>query len=140
MKKGLRIGTEAVVEDVVSEDMRPSFEGQIVHDVYGTVAMVYHMEWAARRVILSFLEDHEEGIGTGVEVRHLQPAPVGATIRAVAVCTAIDGNTVVCDVTVWHGDRQLGAGQVKQRILERQTLHNRFPEMWTEDTRMRDYG
>lgn len=140
MKKGLRIGTEAFVEDVVSSDMRPSFDGRIVHDVYGTVAMVYHMEWAARRVILPYLEDHEEGIGTGVEVQHLQPAPVGAAIRAQAVCTAIEGNLILCNVTVWHGERQLGAGVVKQRILERQTLHNRFPEMWTEDTGMRDYG
>jgi len=103
-----------------------------VHDVYGTVAMVYHMEWAARRVILPFLEEHEEGIGTGVEVRHLYPAPVGAEVRAHAVCVKIQGNTVVCDVTVWNGNQQLGDGQVQQRIIGRNTLHERFPEMWTE--------
>lgn len=138
MKEGLQIGTEAVVQDIVSYDMRPAFDGRVVHDVYGTVAMVYHMEWAARRVILPFLEDHEEGIGMGLEVRHLQPAPIGAMIRAKAVCTAIDGNVVVCDVTVWYGERQLGAGQVRQRILERQVLHKRFLEMWAEETRIRD--
>jgi len=133
VKEGLRVGSEAVVTDVVAQHMRPAFEGQVVHDVYGTAAMVYHMEWAARRVILPFLEEHEEGIGTGVEVRHLYPTPVGAEVRAHAICVTIQGNTVVCDVTVWNGNQQLGDGQVQQRIIGRNTLHERFPEMWTAE-------
>lgn len=138
MKEGLRVGLEATVTDVVATHMRPAFDGEVVHEVYGTVAMVYHMEWAARNVILPFLEEDEEGIGTGVEVRHLNPAPVGATIHATAICTSIEGHVIVCDVTVWHGNRRLGSGRVQQRIIERRVLQERFPEMWAEEVVIQD--
>lgn len=133
MKPGLQVGTEGVVDDIVTDDMRAAFGGSVVHPVYGTVAMVYHMEWAARRVILPYLDDHEEGIGTGVRVRHINPAPVGVNIRTRAVCTAFDGQTVVCDVQVFHGKRLLGDGQVEQRIIPRATLHERFAELWDRE-------
>jgi predicted thioesterase len=129
----LRIGTEAAVEDVVTQDMRPEFDGHVVHGMYGTSAMVYHMEWAARRVILPYLEEDEEGIGTGVRLRHLSPAPVGATIRARAVCTAIQDNRVICDVEVWQDGRLLGAGQVEQRVVPRRLLRERWLEMWAQE-------
>jgi fluoroacetyl-CoA thioesterase len=131
MKPGLCVGVEAYVEDVVSDEMLAAFGNKVVHHVYGTASMVYHMEWAARRVILPYLEPHEEGLGTGVQVRHLHPAPVGAKIRARAVCTEIDGHIVRCAVEVWHGEHLLGEGVVEQRILPRRLLHERFPEYWT---------
>lgn len=134
MRDGLVVGTESSVDDVVTRDMRPSFGGQMVHPVYGTAAMVYHMEWAARQVILPYLEDDEEGVGSGVRVRHLYPAPVGATIRARAVCTRLDGNSlVVCSVEVWHGEQLLGGGEVEQRILPRKLLHELFTELWAQE-------
>lgn len=131
VKDGLRVGVEACVKDLITEDMQPSFAGGIVHPVYGTAAMVYHMEWAARSVILPYLEDAEEGISTGVEVRHLHPAPVGAVVEARALCTSFVHCTVTCQVQVWHSEQLLGEGQVEQRIVLRKTLHQRFPDLWS---------
>jgi fluoroacetyl-CoA thioesterase len=133
VKLGLAVGTEATVEDVVTSEMRPAFGGQVVHPVYGTSAMVYHMEWAARRVILPYLEDDEEGVGTGVMVRHLHPAPVGAIISARATCTRFEQNIVVCSVQVWQGEQLLGDGEVEQRILSRASLHDMFTELWAQE-------
>jgi fluoroacetyl-CoA thioesterase len=130
MLPGLVVGVSATVEDTVQPNMQAEFGDQVIHSVYGTAAMVYHMEWAARRVITPYLEAHEEGIGTGVEVRHLHPAPIGASIVARAVCIEVDGEHVVCDVDVRHGGRLLGEGRVKQRIIPKAMLHERFPEMW----------
>ena len=72
-----RLLPEASLEITVTPEMRAAFEGEVVHDVYGTAAMVQHMELAARRVLLPAREAHEEGIGYRVEVTHLAPAPVG---------------------------------------------------------------
>jgi fluoroacetyl-CoA thioesterase len=130
MKKGLEIGTTARVTDVVTPTMQPAFAGAVVHPVYGTVAMVYHMEWAARQVILPFLSDDEEGIGTGVKVRHLHPAPIGTEIEAKAICTSIHDNVITCDVEVWAMNHLIGEGSVEQRIVLRKSLHERFPEVW----------
>lgn len=133
MKPGLTIGTTATVEDVVTQDMQPAFGGQIVHPVYGTAAMVYHMEWAARRIILPYLEDHEEGVGTGVRVQHLYPAPVGAAIVAMARCTNVMDHVITCAVEIRANGRLLGCGEVEQRVLSREQLHERFPELWAYD-------
>ena len=131
MKRGLQIGTCASVRDIVTPLMQAAFGGEIVHPVYGTAAMVYHMEWAARLVILPYLEEDEEGVGTGVRLKHLSPAPVGTEIEAQAVCMKHEGNVILCDVNVFTNGELLGSGQVEQRVLPRQVLHERFPEMWT---------
>ena len=34
----------------------------------------------------------------------------------------LEGNTLVCDVTAWDGDRLLGRGKQVQRVLPRTTL------------------
>jgi fluoroacetyl-CoA thioesterase len=132
MKSGFGPGIVATVEDMVTQEMRPAFGGDVVHPVYGTVAMVYHMEWAARRVILPYLDDDEEGIGTGVHVKHMSPAPVGAKILAKAVCTGVEGHIVTCSVQVFQDDRLLGEGEVEQRIVSRHSLQRRFHELWAE--------
>ncbi len=130
MKRGLSIGVAASVFDVVTTQMQPAFDGRVVHPVYGTVAMVYHMEWAARKVILPFLQEDEEGIGTGVQVRHLYPAPIGTQIEVKAVCVGLLDNVINCEVQVWAGEQLLGEGRVEQRIVLRKSLHERFPEVW----------
>lgn len=140
MKPGLTTGISAEVTDTVQDGMEAAFGGQMVHSVYGTAAMVYHMEWAARRVIEPYLEPFEEGIGTGVAVRHLHPAPLGAQIRARAVCVSVNQGRVGCEVEVYHGEQLLGTGTVEQRIIGKQSLHERFPEMWpvAEESNLED--
>lgn len=130
MKPGLTAGISAEVTDTVQDGMEAAFGGRIIHSVYGTAAMVYHMEWAARRVIEPYLEPFEEGIGTGVDVRHLHPAPIGAQIRARAVCTEVHGDRVSCEVEVYHDEQLLGTGTVSQRVIAKLSLHERFPELW----------
>jgi len=133
VKDGLQIGVEACVEDIIAQEMQPAIGGDVARPRYSTATVVYHMEWAARCIILPYLDDGEEGIGTGVRVRHLHPAPVGAAVKARAVCTSVEGNVVRCDVQVWCEEQLLGEGQVEQRIVPRRMLHERFPEFWAHD-------
>ena len=52
----MEVGREETIEIIVTEDMFAAFEGEVVHPVYSTVAMTYHMEWVSRKIILPFLE------------------------------------------------------------------------------------
>ena len=89
-----RLRREATVEVTVTPEMRAAFDGEVVHEVYGTAAMVGHMELAARRVILEAREEGEEGVGYNVEVTHLAPAPVGSRVTLTARLRAVEGNRV----------------------------------------------
>src|SRR6478672_9369587 len=77
MKPGMKPGRTAMVEVVVDATMFAAFEGRVVHPVYGTAAMIAHMELAGRRIILPYLEPHEEGVGYEIAVRHLAPTVAG---------------------------------------------------------------
>ncbi len=71
-------GYEARVSVVVTEAMTVDFEelGRI-HPLYATYWLCKHMEEAGRKIIIPFLEDGEDGIGSAVSARHLAPAVAG---------------------------------------------------------------
>lgn len=122
MKQGMEVGNTATITAVVTPDMYAQFEGQLVHPAYSTVSMVYHMEWAARQIILPYLEDHEEGIGGGVEARHIAPTSAGMEIIATATLKEIRGKAVICDVDVRNEKGIVGTGEVTQYILPKEEI------------------
>jgi fluoroacetyl-CoA thioesterase len=122
MKPGMKVGDTAVVEAVVTPDMFAQFEGNVVHPAYSTVSMVYHMEWASRKIILPYLEEHEEGMGAAVSVKHIAPTTEGATVTVTATVTEIRDNVVVTKVEAKNEMQVIGIGEVKQVILPKQKI------------------
>ncbi|TLS38108.1 thioesterase family protein [Pseudalkalibacillus caeni] len=129
MKPGMEIGQKATIYATVTPDMFAQFEGNVVHPAYSTVSMVYHMEWAARQIILPYLEDHEEGIGGGVTASHNNPTPAGAEIKVTATLTKLKGKAVICDVEVFNGDILVGKGEVTQFILPKEAIKKKLDEL-----------
>jgi fluoroacetyl-CoA thioesterase len=122
MKPGMEVGQTATVEAVVTPEMFAQFEGSVVHPAYSTVSMVYHMEWASRKIILPYLEDHEEGIGAAVSVKHIAPTTEGETVTVTATLTEVKDNVVITKVEARNHQRLIGIGEVKQVILPKQTI------------------
>lgn len=124
MKPALQPGVSAEVSALVTEDMCPAFDGVIVHRVYSTWSLAYHMELAARKVLAPHLQEHEEGIGSHLSVDHLSPTPVGKTVRVVATCTEVDDQGVVCDVVAYEGERIIARGKQVQRVLPKEVIQS----------------
>lgn len=129
MKPGMKIGDTATITAVVTEDMFAQFEGKLVHPAYSTVSMVYHMEWAARQIILPFLEEHEEGIGGGIKATHLAPTPEGMKLEITATLTGLKGKAVICAVEVRNEKAVVGEGEVTQYILPKEKISQKLHEM-----------
>nr|WP_282104397.1 thioesterase [Exiguobacterium sp. 17-1] len=106
--------------------MFAQFEGVVVHPAYSTVSMVYHMEWAARKLILPYLEQEEEGVGGAVSLKHLGMATLGSNIRIEATVIELTPDRVLTKVEVRHGDRVIGLGEVKQIILTKQRIQDKL--------------
>ncbi|WP_455675465.1 thioesterase family protein [Pradoshia sp.] len=128
MKTGLQIGAEAEVTATVTREMFAQFEGTIVHRAYSTVAMVYHMEWASRKIILPYLEDHEEGVGGAVSVKHIAPTAEGTVVHVKAVVTGMTKNVIVTAVEIRNETGLIGVGEVKQGIVLKETMENRLKQ------------
>lgn len=128
MKCGLNIGREETIEIIVTEDMFASFEGKVVHPVYSTVAMTYHMEWVSRKIILPFLEEHEEGMGASVQLKHLAASPLGSRVTLTANLIEFRDNRVVTKVTAENQLGLIGKGEVMQVILLKEKIAEKLNE------------
>ena len=128
MKPGMEVGQTATVTASVTEDMFAQFEGHVVHEAYSTVSMVYHMEWAARQIILPYIEDHEEGIGAAVSVKHVAPTAVGTNVYVTATLTELKGNIIITEVEAKNDKGVIGAGKVTQAILTKEEIHQKLAE------------
>jgi predicted thioesterase len=136
MRPGLVPGTEAQVVITVTNDMVAHFEELgLVHPVYSTWFMIKHMELASRKVILPFLEPHEDAVGHSVSVTHRAPAPVGATVIARARLVAVDGSQIVCAVSSSHGQTTIGEGTTVQVVLPAEALRARLAAYGTRPAR-----
>jgi len=125
MKPGFVPGIVCEVTAKVTEAMCPAFGGVVVHRCYSTWSLVHHMELAARKVLVEYLEAHEEGVGAYVSVDHLAPCPVGRTVRVRAelVEVTVESNPrVICAVTAHDGDRLLARGKQIQVVMNKDAL------------------
>lgn len=134
--KPIPIGYQATLEVTVTDEMTVDFEhpgdprlGKL-HPVYATYWMAKHMEMAGRMIILPFLEEGEEGIGSKVSVNHLASALPGMKVRLVAEHQRTQGNRVWAALQVWNelGDL-IGEGQTEQVILPKVKLERIFGKL-----------
>lgn len=122
MKAGFSPGIVREVTAVVIDDMCPAFEGTVVHRVYSTWSLVHHMELAARKVLVEYLEEHEEGMGAHVSVDHLAPCRVGKTVRVRAELTDVSKARVTCRVSAYDGERLLARGTQVQVVMNKEKI------------------
>ena len=127
MKHGFDLGLTRELAVVVTPDMCPAFDGVIIHRVYSTWSAAHHFEIAAREVLVEYLEDHEEGVGSHLSVDHLAPCPLGRTIRVRAELVEVSKDhhpRVVCNVSAYDGDRLLAKGKQVQVVMNKEHLQH----------------
>ncbi len=108
--------------------IRPGLQGQrqtIVcdHNVaphvakFSTPSMILLMEQASMNALDEYLEEGQTSVGFEVNVRHMAPADIGATVTAHAELTEVDRNRLTFRVEAYDGDRKLGEGTHRRAIV-----------------------
>ncbi len=129
MKQGLKEGQQAEVEIIVAPEMLARFENDVVYELYSTSDLIRHMEWAARKTVVPYLEDHEAGIGCHVTVSHRMLTLCGMKVLLRATVTDVRDNKVECEVEAFHSRGKLARGTVVQAIVDKQWLERKMREM-----------
>lgn len=138
MKPGLKEGDTAEVEVVVDKSMVASFGGQTVHDLYSTSSLINHMEWAARKLILPYLEEQEEGMGCHISVSHRSLTLLNMKVTIRATVTDIRENKIECEVEAFNSRTKIARGTIVQAIVQKQWLEKKMKEVSLVETIARD--
>jgi predicted thioesterase len=122
MKSGLDPGVFAEMRVVVTPDMCPHFDGVLVHPVYATWTLVHHMEIVGRKLLVPYLEQHEEGVGAHVSVDHISPAYVGSSVTVRAAVDSCTHHRLTARMSAHCGERELARGVFVQVIMPKSRL------------------
>ena len=118
--------TKEFVRVIRPEDIA-QFDSGTVHPVYATFALARDAEWSGRLFVLVMKEDHEEGIGTLLEIQHVSPAFVGQTVRFVATFEEVTAKgEIITSFEAFVNDRLIARGKQGQRILPKEKIEKLF--------------
>ena len=118
MRPGPPRGETATLDVTIDQSMVANVAGEEVHPVYGTGALVQHIEEVCRQLLVPHLEDGEEGVGYHIEAQHRHPVPVGTDIRLTAEVASVGPKRLVCDVLVRQGNEIVARGSFEQRVVD----------------------
>lgn len=117
MQIGPARGETATLDVLVTPEMAPQTANGATAPVYGTVAMVGHMEEVCRIILVPHLEEGEDAVGRGFDVTHRQPAPIGAELTLTATVAEVRPQRLKCEVLVRQGTRLIARGSLEQRVV-----------------------
>ena len=84
MKSLPKIGTVGEVQFVVEQKHAIEFASDGMPAVLSTPNLIGIIERTARQSLTPFLEPDERSVGIEIELRHLAPSPLGATVTVTA--------------------------------------------------------
>jgi predicted thioesterase len=106
-------------ETFVVEERHLAFHiGSGAARVLATPAMIGLMERVAHLFLARVLPEGQSSVGVHVDVRHLAPTPLGATVRVRAEVLAVEGSKVDFSVQARDEHEQIGAGQHQRVVID----------------------
>jgi predicted thioesterase len=117
--------SEVIHPGMAREDSFPiTMENSAIHigsgssRVLATPWMIAFMERVSHRLLTCCLPDGFSSVGTHLDVRHLAPTPVGATIKVRVEVLSLDENRVQFTIEVWDELEKIGEGKHERVIID----------------------
>ena len=115
-------GTAVTMRLIVSDADRAAFDDEVVHDVYGTAAVVRHAEQVSRWLFRRCLGEGEEGAGKEISVVHHRAVPVGAEVSLTATVVESTDRRMVTEVVVRQADADAASCRFTQVVVDAETF------------------
>jgi len=104
---------------VIHADMA-KLADELIHPVYSTFALTRDAEYSGRLFVLEMKENGEEGVGTGITLKHLSPALVGQEVTFTATLREVIKNEIITDFEAKVGHRLIAEGTQWQKIINKE--------------------
>jgi len=86
--------------------------------VLATPWMIAFMERVSHRLLTCCLPEGYSSVGTHLDVRHLAPTPIGATIRVKAEVLSVDGIRIYFKIEAWDNLEKIGEGTHERVVID----------------------
>lgn len=93
--------------------------------VLATPWMIAFMERVAYRLLAEHLGEGESSVGVLVDVRHLAPTPVGASVRVKAEVEQLKNSQVTFTVAAWDQAEKIGEGRHRRVVIDEERFLRR---------------
>ena len=104
--------TVTVTESNIAKTMK---SGSL--DGIATPAMCALMEEAAQEAVQPYLEEREGTVGIALSITHEAPTPLGATVTAKAIVSAVEGRKLTFDIEASEGIGSIGRGTHERFVI-----------------------
>jgi predicted thioesterase len=126
MKSPPKIGTEGATTFVVEEKHCIEFATDGMPAVLSTPNLIGILERTARQAIVPFLAADERSVGVELDLRHLAPTPLGATVTATARVIGATGRFVDFQIEARDEQELLIRGVHKRAVIRTSTFAKRL--------------
>ncbi len=116
--EGPAIGLKGQARVVVAERHTARAVGSGMVEVFASPMMIALMEAAAVECVEARMPPGSITLGIHLDVHHVLPTPMGRTVVATAVLTAIDGRRLDFDVEAHDGATRIGHGRHTRIIVD----------------------
>jgi predicted thioesterase len=122
----VQAGLVGVIVHVVSREDTAAVLGSGDVPVLGTPRVVALVEAASVAAVRDALEPTQTTVGVHIDLEHLRPSAVGATVEAQAMLDAGDGNRLEFAVSVTQDGREVARGRLERQIVDRERFLSRL--------------
>lgn len=112
----MKSGANAEVTWTVTDADTAISQGSGSVPVFATPRLVALCEAAAVAAVEPILESGQTTVGSRIEIDHIAPSSVGASVRGLAELTEVEGRKLTFDVSAFEGEKQIGRG-VHHRVV-----------------------
>lgn len=125
MTEGLKAGITHEMERETTEDMSAQKVYPHVPNVYATRAMVGHIEEVCADLVLPYLGEGEQTVGTGMKFKHMAATPLGMKVRYSAKLTEVDGPKLSFEIEGFDEVDKIGEATHYRFIINAEKFNSR---------------
>ena len=125
----LPVGIVCSEEYVVKEEYAAKHVGSGDVAVLATPAMIAFMERTSLNCVQPYLPPEYTTVGTLVNVKHLNPAPLGGVVRVESRLISQEGRRLVFEVKAFYGSTLIGEGVHERFIVHREKFAEKLKKI-----------
>ncbi len=126
MKTRPRTGLTGEASFTVEPKHAIEFAGDGMPAVLSTPQLIALLERTARQTLVPLLDAHERSVGAEIELRHLAPTPVGATVTLQVRVIHSEGSHVSFAVEARDGHEVIARGLHRRAVINVESFTRRL--------------